>query len=124
MGSESNYSASELRAVMVTAAKKLKQLYVEEFKPQKIRLCQLPDQTSPLTIEQQTLNYRVSVVHNRFVATYELLSAAKLLFVDYDVAQPNDRPELLDQIQAKMDEVGVMMIMFKDEVQELGEIIK
>ena len=95
-----------------------------QFEAQETRLLQRPDQTGALTAEQHDLNKRVLAVSVDLMATAIKMAKLDLLFAAYYRAQPNDQPQLRNQIQAKMGELDVMLINVEGKVQELEEIKK
>ena len=98
------------------------QRYRKRFTEQQARLLQRPDQTGALTTEQQDLNERLKAVSGDFMATAAQMEELDFLFVDYDEAQPNDQPQLRNQIQAKLDDMCPMNRNLGTGVEELEEI--
>ena len=98
------------------------QKYQKQFKAQETRLLQRPDQKGALTAEQQDLNKRVNAVSDDFMATAKQMRELDSLFVDYNCcfAQPNDQPQLRNQIQAMM--INDVRPMFRNLVARLEEL--
>ena len=118
----SNYSVSELHRIFIARQDAFRQLR-ERFTAQQTRLVERNENSGSLTIEQQNLNERVSVVHDdAFLVTGGLIFAVELLFDDYYQAQPNDQPQLRDQIAARIADIGIMMQGFEGKVRELEGI--
>ena len=121
MSSGSNYSVSELRRIFIARQDAFRQLR-ERFTAQQTRLVERNENSGSLTIEQQNLNERVLVVRDAFLLTASLIFAVELLFYDYFQAQPNDQPQLRDQITAKIPGIGILMQHFESKVRELEGI--
>ena len=124
MSSAGNDSIQVLREMFWANYTNHQKLQIQ-FEAQETRLLQRPDQTGVLTAEQQDLNNRVKAVSDDLMAIEaRQLKELNSLFFAYDRAQPNDQPQLRNQIQAKMGELDVMLINVEGKVQELEEIKK
>ena len=122
MSSARNYSIQVLRA-MVFANGMIYLKLNKQFKAQETRLLQRPDQKGALTAEQQDLNKRVKAVSDDFMAKAKQIEEWDSLFVAYDQAQPNDQPQLQNQIQSMMiNDVGPMFLNFVTRIEELEGI--
>ena len=119
MSSARNYSILVLRG-MVFANGMIYLKLNKRFKAQETRLLQRPDQTGALTAEQQDLNKRVKAVSDDFMAKAKQIEELNSLFVAYDQAQPNDQPQLQNQIQSMM--INVVRPMFQNLVARLEEL--
>ena len=112
---------------MLGTSKELNELY-DRIELQETRFLERPDQTGVLTTERGVANFLnnqcISAASDAYEKTSNLLSATGSLFDDYDQAEPNDQPQVRYQIEAKMDELAVMMINFEGKVKELEEIKK
>ena len=121
MSSGRNYSGSQLRKIFSARHDTLSQLHYGRFQAQRTRLQYNSDQTV-LTIEQQSLNERVLVVHIAFVNASGLLATLQFLLNDYDHAQQNVQPQLLDQINSVIADLGVKLQNLEGRLRELEGI--
>ena len=121
MSSARNYSIQVLHG-MFWANAIYHQKLQKRFEALEARLLQRPGQTGALTSEQQDLNKRVKAVSDDFTAIAAQMQELDSLFVDYDEAQPNDQPQLRNQIQAKLDDMCPMNRNLGNGVQALEEI--
>ena len=119
MCSVSNYSVSQLHTIFIARQDAWLKLHDERL----TRLVQQNENSGSLTIEQQNLNKRVSLIRKASVATRNKRSKSVVfVFNDYDQALPIDQPGIRDQIEALIDYIGVEMLDFEDEVRELEGI--
>ena len=131
MSSGSNYSGSQLRRIFNARQHTLLQVLEERFKAQQMRLHQRPDQTGERTTEQQNLNERVWAVQYAFAKVRSLLFTVEL-FLDYYDKVPEEHVQIialivdhekpLDQITAKIAEVGVKLQNLEGRLRELEGI--
>ena len=120
MCSVSNYSVSQLHTIFIARQDAWLKLHDERLTAQQTRLVKHADQTGSLTIEQQNLNKRVSKIVYSLVATRNRRSKSAVnMFDDYDRAWPIDQPLIRDQIEALIDDIGMVMEDFEDEIREL-----
>ena len=124
MSSARNHSVQVLHGALIGQAMYY-QLLHEQFKAQKTRFLQRPDQTGALTTEQQHLNRRVSAVYDDFMATARQVQTLARLFDGYNRAQADGQPKLRNQIQTMIfDETRPMFRNLAARLKELQGIKK
>ena len=122
MSFASNYSVSMLHRIFIARQNTFYQLYDERFTAQQTRLVQRKGNSGSLTFEQQNLNESVLVDLDAFLATGGLVFAVESLFDDYVQAQPNDQPQLRDQIAAKIADIGIKLQNLEGRLRQLEGI--
>ena len=115
MCSVSNYSVSQLHTIFIARQDAWLKLHDERL----TRLVQQNENSGSLTIEQQNLNKRVSLIRKASVATRNKRSKSVVfVFNDYDQALPIDQPGIRDQIEALIGDLGMKMQYCEGKVRE------